>query len=305
MINVFAIVQRIISVTIDNLNRLLLDVQTFLEMGDGWWEQRQLPQPENAETQEDQDWEIEDQEEVDEGLQLVRLNNVHDMQAEYGELLEDGIYEGMGFLRRIMEKHGLSPFASIIRLLSQRRHRNRGGNQSGELREDAHANDTDSDEDSGNDFIKDISWLENENDHELYEKMLSAINSEGDISIIKKFYRFFLHEKLTQMNKPYIFQPLKLIRVPYKYWCVPGDFPSARSGHRVVATDSNLYSLGGYNPNRAPLRRTACKLYQELWSYNFATKRWALVMHPDNCNMPLEQASNALTVYNNVLIVSI
>lgn len=106
----------------------------------------------------------------------------------------------------------------------------------------------------------------------------------------------------------YKFQPSRLVKCQFKEKHTAGGFPLARSGHRIIASKSHLYSLGGYNPRSALIaaRRGRCLLFQELWSYNFATNRWKLELNADNAiNMPTELASNALAIHNNVLIVSI
>jgi len=106
----------------------------------------------------------------------------------------------------------------------------------------------------------------------------------------------------------YTFQPARLVKCQFKEKHSTGGFPLARSGHRIIASKSHLYSLGGYNPRSALIaaRRGRCLLFQELWSYNFATNRWKLELNADNAsNMPTELASNALAIHNDVLIVSI
>ncbi|XP_068143978.1 kelch domain-containing protein 10 homolog [Drosophila tropicalis] len=108
-----------------------------------------------------------------------------------------------------------------------------------------------------------------------------------------------------KLLRPYSFQPLRLVKCHYKEKHSPGGFPLARSGHRIIASNSHLYSLGGYNPRSASVavRRNRCLLFQELWSYNFATNRWKLELNEECANnMPVELASNALTIHNNVLI---
>lgn len=105
------------------------------------------------------------------------------------------------------------------------------------------------------------------------------------------------------MREEYAFRPFELVKVNYKTqsW---EQFPIARSGHRVIASDSHLYSLGGYNPRsaRQAARHGRVLLFQELWSYNFATKKWKLLMDSRTKNMPQELASNALAIHNNLLI---
>lgn len=103
----------------------------------------------------------------------------------------------------------------------------------------------------------------------------------------------------------YTFQPARLVKCHFKEKHVNGGYPLARSGHRIIASKSHLYSLGGYNPRSALIaaRRGRCLLFQELWSYNFATNRWKLERNADNAsNMPTELASNALAIHNDVLI---
>uniref|UniRef100_A0A1B0FDL9 Kelch domain-containing protein 10 homolog n=1 Tax=Glossina morsitans morsitans TaxID=37546 RepID=A0A1B0FDL9_GLOMM len=115
-----------------------------------------------------------------------------------------------------------------------------------------------------------------------------------------------LHDCFEQCKTQptYTFTPHRLLKCNYKAVCEFGEYPTARSGHRIIASESTLYSLGGYNPSRVPnvLRRDGCMLFQELWAYNFATNRWKLLLHADNSDMPRELASNALVLYNNVLI---
>lgn len=105
----------------------------------------------------------------------------------------------------------------------------------------------------------------------------------------------------------YVFRPYTLMKLDYKLHKRASEYPTARSGHRVIATESNLYSLGGYNPRTAltAARRGLCLLFQELWCFNFATNKWKLHMSPNLGEMPRELASVALALHNNILIVSI
>lgn len=53
--------------------------------------------------------------------------------------------------------------------------------------------------------------------------------------------------------------------------------PPARSGHRCVADNSNLYVFGGYNPDydeSGGPENEDYPLFRELWRYNFATDTW-------------------------------
>ncbi|CAF0771219.1 unnamed protein product [Didymodactylos carnosus] len=47
--------------------------------------------------------------------------------------------------------------------------------------------------------------------------------------------------------------------------------PSPRSGHRAVATDSDLWLWGGYFPRQTNQNES---MFRELWRYNFALKQW-------------------------------
>jgi hypothetical protein len=74
----------------------------------------------------------------------------------------------------------------------------------------------------------------------------------------------------------------------------PGNLqtkPAPRSGHRIVADDSNLYSFGGYNPHGA---HPHLGLYRELWRFNLATRKWSLLKSGDSC--PEETASHSMLV---------
>ncbi|XP_016984941.1 kelch domain-containing protein 10 homolog [Drosophila rhopaloa] len=135
----------------------------------------------------------------------------------------------------------------------------------------------------------------------------------GDTDSESEFEEMFSDETVSSSDEleeskersPYAFQPLRLVKCQYKDKHNFGGFPLARSGHRIIASNSHLYSLGGYNPRSAvsASRNGRCLLFQELWSFNFATRTWKLELNADNAsNMPVELASNALTIHNNVLI---
>ncbi|ALC42409.1 slim [Drosophila busckii] len=152
---------------------------------------------------------------------------------------------------------------------------------------------------------------EDESDPEL-EEMYSdgdwtTSNDESDMSTTISTVGLGVNEPTEpQTERPlYTFQPARLVKCQFKEKHWVGFFPLARSGHRIIASKSHLYSLGGYNPRSAltAARRGRCLLFQELWSYNFATNRWKLELNADNAsNMPTELASNALAIHNDVLI---
>lgn len=80
--------------------------------------------------------------------------------------------------------------------------------------------------------------------------------------------------------------------------------PLPRSGHRVVADSCNLYSFGGYNPLVAADdngNTDAYPLFQELWKFNFASRRWTKFCRQES--LPQELASNAAVRNGNLLMV--
>lgn len=179
--------------------------------------------------------------------------------------------------------------------------------------------DEDSDDDAfdDGDDEEDQDQDEDETDDEQDVSTDVTTDSDSDMNGETYYYRrkltshirYTMYKELQlSMLSSYTFQPLKLIKVNYKFLAPGVDFPVSRSGHRVIASESHLYSLGGYNPRSAlsAARRGLCLLFQELWSYNFSTNKWKLLLNGENAqSMPRELASNALAIHNNVLIVSI
>ncbi|ESO88776.1 hypothetical protein LOTGIDRAFT_125466, partial [Lottia gigantea] len=73
--------------------------------------------------------------------------------------------------------------------------------------------------------------------------------------------------------------------------------PDERSGHRIVVTDANLYSIGGYNPNfwdEHNDETTYYPLFRELWKFNFATRLWTQL--ETQSTMPYELASHTVVL---------
>lgn len=170
--------------------------------------------------------------------------------------------------------------------------------------------DEDDDVDDDENYVSE----EDESDPELEEMYsdgdLTTSNDESEMSTtISNIGLGPFEPTESKPARPiYTFQPARLVKCQFKEKHCIGGFPLARSGHRIIASKSHLYSLGGYNPRSALIaaRRGRCLLFQELWSYNFATNRWKLELNADNAsNMPTELASNALAIHNDVLIVSI
>lgn len=68
--------------------------------------------------------------------------------------------------------------------------------------------------------------------------------------------------------------------------------PPARSGHRCVADNANLYVFGGYNPDydeSGGPENEDYPLFRELWRYHFATGCWQQIR--TDGYMPTELAS--------------
>lgn len=84
--------------------------------------------------------------------------------------------------------------------------------------------------------------------------------------------------------------------------------PYPRSGHRIGADSSNLYSFGGYNPwgRNGIIHQDedwSNPLFQELWKFNFVSKQW--IKYPNSHSLPNELASSALFLHGNILMVFI
>ncbi|TMW47610.1 hypothetical protein DOY81_007309 [Sarcophaga bullata] len=164
-------------------------------------------------------------------------------------------------------------------------------------------NDEDDDDNNSNYDELDENMDQDSNSSDDYDN-LSEMDPEYAIRNFRRMHKMFIKRQQSQKKPLYSFQPLRLIQCHYKNRHDRWEYPIARSGHRIIASESHLYSLGGYNPKRPAnvMRRDACILFQELWSYNFASNKWKLLQNADNSHMPRELASNALVIYDNVLI---
>jgi hypothetical protein len=75
--------------------------------------------------------------------------------------------------------------------------------------------------------------------------------------------------------------------------------PHPRSGHRAIATESDLWIWGGYYPADADQPE---RMFQELWRYNFALCRWTLEQTTgDGPTQTL--ASHSMCLYRHLLLV--
>ncbi|KAM8908482.1 kelch domain-containing protein 10 isoform 1-T1 [Spinachia spinachia] len=80
--------------------------------------------------------------------------------------------------------------------------------------------------------------------------------------------------------------------------------PPARSGHRCVADNTNLYVFGGYNPDydeSGGSENEDYPLFRELWRYHFATGGWQQIRTEGY--MPTELASMSAVLHGNNLLV--
>ncbi|XP_066253291.1 kelch domain-containing protein 10 homolog [Euwallacea similis] len=105
----------------------------------------------------------------------------------------------------------------------------------------------------------------------------------------------------------YSFKPFSYERVNFHLG--NDKIPHPRSGHRIGADSSNFYSFGGYNPlirleeyhYEDDSYIDSYPLFQELWKFNFASKRWT--KFANSPTLPKELVSNAVILHHNVLMV--
>jgi hypothetical protein len=119
------------------------------------------------------------------------------------------------------------------------------------------------------------------------------------------------------------FRPFELVRVKYPKKASTKTtgtsspaasssffYPKARSGHRIVCTNTSLYCFGGFNPQRSRSEddeeHLNC-LFPELLEFNLASKKWTLILGSKNefyeNTLPRELASNAMTLLGDTLMV--
>lgn len=82
--------------------------------------------------------------------------------------------------------------------------------------------------------------------------------------------------------------------------------PDARSGHRIVIDDSNIYSYGGYNPSPSstitdPRDMAEFPLFRELWKFNLTSNIWNRLDMTGS--VPKECVSYACILVNKKLFV--
>ncbi|XP_002741199.1 kelch domain-containing protein 10-like [Saccoglossus kowalevskii] len=124
-------------------------------------------------------------------------------------------------------------------------------------------------------------------------------------------------QRNTSKQRPKMAAPLHIGRVKHvkprrnrklarsKPYFVEESKPYARSGHRAVADNANLYIFGGYNPDLFEdhfEEDDACNpLFKELWCYNFASGLWTEV--ETSGHMPEELASMSMLISGNTILV--
>lgn len=92
---------------------------------------------------------------------------------------------------------------------------------------------------------------------------------------------------------------------------LPDNSPNPRSGHKAVATNTDLYIWGGYCPrsdSNVSLRHTQSNnplVFLEMWRFNLVTNKWDLCPHTGNfpkvgaasSTMCLDDANKTIYVY--------
>ncbi|KAK7090561.1 kelch domain-containing protein 10-like [Littorina saxatilis] len=76
--------------------------------------------------------------------------------------------------------------------------------------------------------------------------------------------------------------------------------PTGRSGHSMVADESNLYVLGGYNPLGRVLNLGRPTVLEELWQFNLATRKWKKL---ECIGFPATCASSCMLLRGNNIYV--
>lgn len=101
----------------------------------------------------------------------------------------------------------------------------------------------------------------------------------------------------------YTCQPGRLVQCNFKEKHKANAYP--RTCQRIVATDSHFYVVGGYNALNHVPPYNMFRNFQEVWSFNLATKRWKQELDSDNVFFPESFFISAIVPYNSMLLVSI
>ncbi|GFY42270.1 kelch domain-containing protein 10 [Trichonephila inaurata madagascariensis] len=115
----------------------------------------------------------------------------------------------------------------------------------------------------------------------------------------------FLKDSYRQIKRrskvTYKFRTNKLVKLLPTGNRIKGiDLPKPRSGHRIVATGSDVYTFGGYTPVRfGPVLNHV--IFKELWKYNIASRTWKLL--ETSGKMPETLASHCAALVGNNMVV--
>uniref|UniRef100_A0A182PZR3 Kelch domain-containing protein 10 n=1 Tax=Anopheles farauti TaxID=69004 RepID=A0A182PZR3_9DIPT len=122
-------------------------------------------------------------------------------------------------------------------------------------------------------------------------------------------------ETMAKRKAIFTFRPFEVCDVDYRNSIANRErvgsgrcYPKARSGHRIVCSDSTVYCFGGFNPNNSLVRdgnndqREELYLFQELWKFDIVRKAWTLLLDSNN-ELPIELASNAMLLYGDTILV--
>lgn len=101
----------------------------------------------------------------------------------------------------------------------------------------------------------------------------------------------------------YTCQPGRVVQCNFKEKHKANAYP--RTCQRIVVTNSHLYVVGGYNALNHVPPYNMFRNFQELWSFNLATKRWKQELDSDNVFFPESFFISAIVPYNSMLLVSI
>ena len=117
-------------------------------------------------------------------------------------------------------------------------------------------------------------------------------------ALTESFFKWVHSFFNSDMNKePYSFKPYvcKVEKLGSKK-----SVPIARSGHRIVYFNGQIYSFGGYNKNAAPDNDPdlSKRLLKELWKYNLSTKTWTKLKTSENIPAAVASHTAHFLVFN-------
>lgn len=101
-------------------------------------------------------------------------------------------------------------------------------------------------------------------------------------------------------NELFVFRPFQLTKIGCNSDKNGNIVPAARSGHRIVCNDGNMFCFGGFNPDYQ--RQGRQFLFHELWKFNRHREQWSLVLDSQT-SMPRQLASNAVILEGEILMI--